>query len=83
MNDKHSNPCVRCGKERIDAKTWKEKITTPHGESFLIHTQTVCPDKECQKLVEAMIETQRKKTEILKADREERMKSRMSKKQPA
>lgn len=30
-------------------KTWKEKVVN----SIIIHTETVCPDPECQKLVDA------------------------------
>jgi len=44
---KYSNPCPRCGKERIFVKTWKEKI----GYSTITTTETACPDKECQKIV--------------------------------
>jgi len=43
------NPCPRCGKARIDAKTWTEKV----GKSTLTMTQTICPDPACQKIVEA------------------------------
>ncbi len=50
-----SNPCVRCGKQRINGKTWKGKA----GMSVITYTQTVCPDRECQKVVEE-ITAQRK-----------------------
>ncbi len=43
-----NNPCIRCGKQRIDGKSWKEKL----GTSVITHTQTVCPDSECQKIVD-------------------------------
>lgn len=43
-----NNPCIRCGKQRIDGKSWKEKL----GTSVITHTQTVCPDDECQKIVD-------------------------------
>ena len=55
------NPCVQCGKERIDGKTWKEK----NGSSVIEHTSTVCPDSDCQKLVEKAIEDRKMKAEIL------------------
>ena len=48
MNKSRSNPCMRCGKERIVVKTWKEKF----GDSVIINTESVCPDKECQKKVD-------------------------------
>ncbi|MEX0616351.1 MAG: hypothetical protein WD231_00895 [Candidatus Woykebacteria bacterium] len=46
-----SNPCVRCGKERIKGKE----------DTFMLNsvkTKTVvytCPDKECQKIVDKQI----------------------------
>ena len=43
-----SNPCIRCGKERIDSKSWKVKI----GTSIVTHTKTVCPDFDCQKILD-------------------------------
>ena len=54
-----SNPCIECGKERIEGKTWKEKV----GTSVLIYTQTVCPDKECQKIVDKEIALRKEKFE--------------------
>lgn len=42
------NFCVRCGKKRVEGKTWKGKI----GASTITYIQTVCPDKECQKIVD-------------------------------
>jgi 2-phospho-L-lactate transferase/gluconeogenesis factor (CofD/UPF0052 family) len=48
MNNKYSNPCFRCGRERIVSKTVKEKI----GESVIETTLTVCPDPACQKEVD-------------------------------
>lgn len=59
-----SNPCVKCGKERIDSKTWKSKI----GASEIVHTMTVCPDPECQKQVEkAIADRKAKAASIIKA----------------
>jgi len=55
------NPCVQCGKERIDGKSWKEK----NGSSVIEHTSTICPDSDCQKLVEKAIEDRKMKAEIL------------------
>lgn len=67
-----TNPCTRCGKERIVAKTWKEKIETYSGISVVVHTETICPDKACQALVDKELEVQRKKREKIKTDREQR-----------
>ncbi|MBI5127309.1 hypothetical protein HZA76_02530 [Candidatus Roizmanbacteria bacterium] len=54
---KYSNPCSRCGKERVFVKTWKEKI----GYSTITTTETACPDPECQKIVEKANKTQKAK----------------------
>jgi hypothetical protein len=43
-----SNPCIRCGKERIKGK--ERIISTSSIKAKL--TTYVCPDKACQKLVE-------------------------------
>lgn len=62
---KVSNPCIRCGRERIESETWEETVTYDMGggTSILIHTKTVCPDSECQKIVEEELEIQRIKAE--------------------
>ena len=69
-----SNPCIRCGKQRIASKTWVEKIDTFYGQSEIVHTETVCPDKECQKIVAEGLAKQKERSDLLKHDREERMK---------
>lgn len=43
-----SNPCIRCGKERIVVKSWNEQI----GLAFTTFTTARCPDDACQKLVD-------------------------------
>ena len=45
------NPCIRCGKQRIDGKSWKEKS----GSSIVTYTKTICPDAACQKLLDRAI----------------------------
>lgn len=47
MKKAYSNPCIRCGTERVVFKTWEEKI----GNSVIVNIETVCPDPECQKKV--------------------------------
>lgn len=64
-NDNDGNVCIRCGKERIVVKTWKEKI----GNSVLTYTETACPDKECQKLVEKMNQEKKDKREQMENNR--------------
>lgn len=56
-----SNPCIRCGKERIDGKSWKEK----NGISIITHTKTICPDSQCQKLVDKAIADRIAKNELM------------------
>ncbi len=41
--------CIRCGKDRVQDKSWKEYV----GKSLVIYTTNICPDAECQKIVEA------------------------------
>ena len=69
-----SNPCIRCGKQRITSKTWTEKVDTYFGKSVITHTETVCPDKDCQKIVAQGLAKEKERADSLKHDREERMK---------
>ena len=50
-----NNPCIRCGKERISVRVYKEKV----GESFITHTETSCPDFKCQAVVNKKLEKER------------------------
>ena len=56
-----SNPCIECGKERIDGKTWQGKA----GASVITYTLTICPDPDCQKIVDRKIAAKRAKTALL------------------
>ena len=56
-----NNPCVRCGKPRVDSKSWKGKS----GNSLVIYTKTICPDAECQKIVDKGIADRKEKSELL------------------
>lgn len=62
-----SNPCIKCGKERVDAKSWEGKI----GSSVVTYTQTICPDPECQKIVDQGIADRKAKTAALLKAKEE------------
>lgn len=65
-----SNPCINCGRERVDGKTWKGKI----GVSLVTYTQTICPDSECQKQVDKGIADRKAKTaSLLKAKEEAKL----------
>lgn len=66
---KYSYPCIRCGKARINSRSWKEKVTNVMGTStsVITYTDTVCPDQKCQEIVEREFEdTKRKKEEHLR-----------------
>ena len=54
-------PCIRCGKTRIVKREWKEIVDrgTP-----IVHIETVCPDPECQKIVDAQFAEIRQKREL-------------------
>lgn len=65
-----SNPCIRCGKPRIDGKSWEGKV----GSSSITYTMTVCPDDECQKIVEQGIAEKKAKNEtLIKAKQEAKL----------
>lgn len=65
-----ANPCIRCGKQRVDGKVWTEM----DGHTLVTHTQTVCPDPACQKIVEEEIAARREKKELLINQRKSRIK---------
>lgn len=69
---KYSNPCSRCGKERIFAKTWNESIPTVAGSTTIVHTKTICPDPDCQKIVEEHITAQAEKRAVFNRNLEEK-----------
>lgn len=47
MRNIYKSYCTRCGKERIVSRIWKEKI----GLSVVETVEHVCPDKDCQKII--------------------------------
>lgn len=65
-----TTPCVRCGKMRVISKTWTEDNTT--------YTNTVCPDADCQKQVEAELLEKSERMESLKAKALERRQNSIS-----
>lgn len=79
MNVNSSNVCTRCGKQRIDGKSWTEKVEMFFGTSTVVHTETMCPDPECQKIVEEKLAQQKQKSDDLQAARDVRMKESQSK----
>ena len=75
MTNKALNICSRCGKPRIVAKTWKERIKG----SVDIHTSTVCPDAACQKIVDGKLAAQKQKREALEKEKMQRAQAKKNK----
>lgn len=51
--------CIRCGKNRILLKTWTEKT---NGKGPISKYELyVCPDKECQKVVDEKFDEMRRR----------------------
>lgn len=65
-----SNLCTRCGNERIASKTWEEIVEVYGGESIVTHTEFVCADQKCQKMVEKQLREQREKREYFEKQKE-------------
>lgn len=68
MQKTNVNVCFRCGKPRIQGKTWKEK--TKGG--VITHTAYACPDPACQKIINQQFAEQKVKREAIEKDRQER-----------
>ncbi len=63
-----STPCIRCGKDRVFSKKWTEKVLdrgTP-----ITYELYVCPDSECQKVVDAKFEEMRQRKAFVAAKKE-------------
>lgn len=80
MDTVYINPCTRCGKQRIIAKTWTEDVVAFFGTSTVTYTETVCPDPECQKIVEEKLEAQKQKSREMQDAKEKRLKEKMANK---
>lgn len=72
MNNTYHNQCIRCGKERIVVRTWKEQV----GYSTVTNTEMACPDPQCQAQVEKENQKQVDKYQLMKKKSEDRMKKR-------
>ena len=46
-----ASKCTVCGKERVVAKTYKEKV----GSTYVFYREMICSDPECQKKVEKIL----------------------------
>ncbi|RJR23770.1 hypothetical protein C4578_03685 [Candidatus Microgenomates bacterium] len=62
------NVCIRCGKPRIVSRTWREQS----GNATLTCTEYVCPDPECQKIVDKQLAKKVADKEANEKAREER-----------
>ena len=72
MAKKASNPCTRCGKERIVVSTSYEKT---QGTTLTIRV-TECPDPDCQKKVDGMLGLEQEKRHQSFLLREKKMSAR-------
>lgn len=68
MNKPYSNPCSRCGTERIVLRTWKENV---YG-STITNTEKICPNPDCQKEVNKDNKKVREKQALMKLKSEQR-----------
>ncbi len=59
-----TNPCIRCGKERIESASWKEQV----GLSLITYIMHVCPDSECQKIVEVQLKERKDYIDTIQAN---------------
>lgn len=50
--------CIRCGKTRIFLKKWKDRGERGKG-TMIFHEESVCPDKECQKILDLKFQEMR------------------------
>jgi hypothetical protein len=74
MNKRDTNPCISCGQERIISKTWTETRTTFSGTLQEIeHIESVCPDANCQNLIEEEFAKQKQKRDKIALDRVQRL----------
>jgi hypothetical protein len=65
----YSNPCIRCGTERVVVKTWEEQV----GASVIINKETACPNPECQKQVDIENKKLHDKSMAMRLRSEQRM----------
>ena len=70
------NICTRCGKQRIIGSTVSEQVEIYSGPSTIVRTQMVCPDPECQAIVEKELKEQQEKRAMFKKESEIRQANR-------
>jgi len=72
MKQQHTNVCYRCGRERVESKSWKEG----EGINEITVTMNVCPDPECQKAVNKELKAQSDRAKLMAQRKEERLQAR-------
>ncbi len=72
MATANTTTCVRCGKQRIVLSVNEETV----GTSVIVTTETICPDPECQKKVNGMLNVEQEKRHASLLQKQERMTSR-------
>ena len=54
--------CIRCGKVRIFSKKWTDRENGKGNP--VLHEEAVCPDSECQKIVDEKFQAMRERREL-------------------
>ncbi len=62
------NICIRCGKERIVASTYEEVVS----KSTVTYSVMICPDPDCQKLVDVTLKNDATKREMIRDEHAKR-----------
>lgn len=81
MYKKYTNPCIRCGKERIVVRMWTEVIPTFSGaHQEIVRKDNVCPDPLCQEILNKEFAVQKRKRQKIAQEKEKRLKDNKTKK---
>jgi len=59
--------CTRCGKDRVVISSYTEEV----NKSPVTYTVTVCPDPECQKIVDGHLRDDKVKKDAMLREKEE------------
>lgn len=70
MTNQNTSICTRCGKVRSVSKVWTEEVEVYGGVTVITRTTTVCPDPECQELVNKDLQKQTAAREEMKKEAE-------------
>lgn len=66
-----TNICTNCGKNRVASKTWSETIELYGRKQKVTYSDFVCPDPECQKIVEKQLSDQKEKRAQVERNKEQ------------